>query len=154
MSDTTGGEAGNDEDSASESSFGSWTPLFGCLRLAGIGLVFKLNTTRKTTWSNVPIRYCKSTTLLIAQVAWTSPAWMLFSLHFLCLGSTVWLLFSKSKLSDLSLAALFYQWGCNSLVVHAGSAAFIPSLTRIGLQCLVWLKVEDQSLVLSIKTYM
>ena len=49
--------------------------LFGCLlrrRLSGVGLVFKLKATLKT--SAVPSRFCKSTTLLISQVAWTSPA--------------------------------------------------------------------------------
>ena len=57
-------------------SVGVLVRLFGCLlwrRLDGVGLVFKLKTTLKT--SVVPSRFRKSTTLLIAQVAWTSPAW-------------------------------------------------------------------------------
>ena len=42
-------------------------------RLGGVGSVFKLKTTLKT--SVVPNRFYKSTTLLMAQVAWISPAW-------------------------------------------------------------------------------
>ena len=71
MLDTTGGKAGDDGDSAS----GYSGLLFGWMRrrrLGGSSFVFKLKMTLKT--GVVPSRFCKSTTLLIAQVAWTPPA--------------------------------------------------------------------------------
>ena len=71
MSNMTGGEAGNDKDLASESSFGSSAVCYGGDSMVDIGvcLVFKLKTALKT--SVVP---SKLTTLLISQVARTSPA--------------------------------------------------------------------------------
>ena len=68
MLDTTGGEACNDEDLASEYSSGSfWLDAKEATRWWR--LVFKLKTTLKT--SVVQSRFCKSTTLLNEQVTWT-----------------------------------------------------------------------------------